>query len=311
MTEGTAPGTETQHVCYRHPDRVTGVSCVRCGRPICPDCMNPASVGFQCPECVQGGARGTRTARTAFGGSLAGERGTVTRVLIGVNVGMWLLTLVLAVASGEVAAGALARLVMTGGTTGLTEWGAVIPGAICSDGQLCGVADGEFYRLITADFLHYGIIHLGFNMYALWILGRECERLLGRWRYLALYLVAGVGGSVAVYLLGATNQASAGASASIFGLLGALFFFFRRMRADVRGLTFMIVFNFGLGFFIPNISILGHLGGLAVGAAAGAVLAYAPSGPRRTTVQVAGLVLIGVLLLVAVALRTTTFPGTG
>jgi membrane associated rhomboid family serine protease len=141
-------------------------------------------------------------------------------------------------------------------------------------------------------------------LYALWLLGRECERLLGRWRFIALYLFAGVGGSVAVFLFGASATASAGASASIFGLLSALFFFFRRMNADVRGLVFLIVLNFGLGFYIANISILGHLGGLVVGAVVGALFAYVPAGPNRTRIQIGGLAAIGLILTLLVAIRT-------
>ncbi|HEV2087424.1 MAG TPA: rhomboid family intramembrane serine protease [Cryptosporangiaceae bacterium] len=306
MTEESRPATAPA-MCYRHPERETGVSCTRCGRPICPDCMNAASVGFQCPDCVREGNRGIRTARTVFGGSVEGERGTVTKALIGVNLALWLLTIVAAVLTGDVSIAEVGRLVATGGTTGITEWGAALPLARCSDGALCGIAAGEYYRLLTADFLHYGLIHIGFNMYVLWVFGRECERLLGRSRFLALYLLTGVGGSVAVYAFGAPNVASAGASASIFGLLGALFFFFRRLRMDMRGLTFLIVGNFALGFFIPNISILGHLGGLAAGAAIGALLAYAPSGPHRTAIQVSGMAAVAVAMIGVVVIRTAQY----
>ncbi len=305
MTEESRPATAPT-TCYRHPQRETGVSCTRCGQPICPDCMNAASVGFQCPDCVRAGSQGVRTGRTVFGGGVEGERGTVTKVLIGVNVAAWLFTLVAAVVAGDVSIAQLGQLVATGGSTGVTEWGAALPFAQCG-GELCGIGAGEFYRLVTADFLHYGLIHIGFNMYALWLFGRECERLLGRWRFLALYLLTGVGGSVAVYLFGATNVGSAGASASIFGLLGALFFFFRRLKLDMRGLTFMIVINFGLGFFIPNISILGHLGGLVVGALIGALLAYAPQGPYRTVIQINGMAAMTALLLGLVVVRTAQF----
>ena len=201
----------------------------------------------------------------------------------------------------------LGRLVITGGITDVTEWGAAIPAYSCGNGQVCGIAGGEFWRLLTADFLHYGIIHIGFNMYALWVIGRQCEQMLGRWRFLTLYLLSGVGGSVAVYLFAAPGQESAGASASIFGLLGAFFFFLRRLKADPRGLVFLIVLNFGLSFVVPNISIWGHVGGFVVGAAVGAILAYVPAGRGRSAPQVIALSGVGLALAVLVALRTASY----
>ncbi|TQS41440.1 rhomboid family intramembrane serine protease [Cryptosporangium phraense] len=306
MTE-ESPQTTATPVCYRHPDRGTYVTCVRCDRPICPDCMNPASVGFQCPECVREGRRTTIPARTVFGGNLSGEQGTVTRALIGINIAAWLLTVVAAVLTSEVSVRELGRFVIFGGVTGVTDWGAAVPAYSYFGGATGGIAAGEFWRLFTADFLHYGLIHLAFNMYALWILGRECERLLGRGRFLALYLFAGVGGSVAVYLFSPLNEASAGASASIFGLLGAMFFFLRRLRADPRGLVFLIILNFSLSFVVANISIWGHIGGFVVGAAVGALMAYLPAGPNRARLQLIGLVGVGVALTVLIALRTAAF----
>ena len=307
MTE-ESPQTTATPTCYRHPDRSTYVACVRCDRPICPDCMQAASVGFQCPECVREGRRTTIPARTVFGGSLDGERGTVTRALIGINVVAWVLTVLAAVLTNDIAIREIGRFVVFGGVTGVTEWGAAVPAYSYGFGDVSGgIASGEFWRLLTADFLHYGLIHLAFNMYALWILGRECERLLGRGRFLALYLFAGVGGSVAVYLFSPLNEASAGASASIFGLLGAMFFFLRRLRADPRGLVFLIVLNFSLGFVVANISIWGHIGGFVIGAAVGALMSYLPAGPKRARLQWIALTGVGVALAVLVGLRTASF----
>lgn len=307
MTEESARTTATP-VCYRHPDRSTYVSCVRCDRPICPDCMQPASVGFQCPECIREGRKTTIPARTVFGGSLTGEMGTVTRTLIVINIVAWVLTVAAAVLTSEVTLRELGRLVIFGGVTGVTDWGAAVPAYSYGFGDVQGgIAAGEFWRLLTADFLHYGLIHLAFNMYALWILGRECERLLGRGRFLALYLFAGVGGSVAVYLFSPLNEASAGASASIFGLLGAMFFFLRRLRADPRGLVFLIILNFSLGFVVANISIWGHIGGFVVGAAVGALMAYLPTGPNRARLQWIALGGVALALVILVGLRTASF----
>ena len=315
MTEDraeTGAGATPAPVCYRHTDRETWVSCARCERPICPDCMRPASVGFQCPECVREGAKTVRQARTAFGGSLDGAQGLVTKTLVGLNVGIFVLTLFSALPYG---AENFMR-VLTGQSAGrsvLYQFFAMHPTAgpyfWAEDGFLQaalvdGVAQGQVWRLVTAGFLHYGIIHLGLNMWALLLLGREVERMVGRWRFVAVYLLAGLGGSLGEYLFGSTGGFSAGASGSIFGLFGALFFFFRRLNQDPRGLLVIVAINFGLGFFISNISWLGHLGGLIVGALAGAVLAYAPAGPRRTSIQVAGLAIIGAALLALAVLRT-------
>jgi membrane associated rhomboid family serine protease len=291
-------------VCFRHSDRETYVRCVRCDRPICPDCMRSASVGHQCPECVREGSRTVRRGRTVFGGDPAGERGEVTRALIVVNVLMWIVTVLGAVLSGRYAPDELTTLIAYGGNSPVTDWGAALTLALSSGGEPVGIAVGEFHRLVTADFLHFGLLHLGLNMYALWLLGRECERMLGRWRFLALYLLAGIGGSVAVYCLGYPAALSAGASSSIFGLMGALFFFFRRINADVRGLVGLLVLNLVITFVVPHISIFGHLGGLVTGAAIGAILAYAPRNSARLAVQIGGLVLVGLLLAVVVAIRT-------
>lgn len=309
MTAGTPDTTSapTAPVCYRHPGRETYIRCVRCDRPICPDCMTPASVGFQCPECVARGAREVRSARTVFGGDTAGTRGTVTKALIGVNIGFFVLTALVAVGTGAVPPLAIGQFLAFGGSSPATTLFSVVPVFTVGGQSFGGVAGGEFYRLLTAGFLHYGLVHIAFNMYALWILGRECERLLGRWRFLGLYVVAGLGGAVAAYLVSDANSAVAGASGSIFGLFGALFFFFRKLRADVRGLVGILVINFAIGFLIPGISISGHVGGLITGGLLGLLLAYAPNGPSRSTVQLVGLGAVVLVLGVLVALRTVSY----
>jgi membrane associated rhomboid family serine protease len=299
-------GATPAPVCYRHTDRETYVSCTRCERPICPDCMRPASVGFQCPECVREGAKSVRTARTAFGGSLAGAQGMVTKALLAINVAMFVLT---ALAAGAVAGVDNAVRVLTGGSVDSIVYRlfAMIASPTIYDQRgtiVMGVAEGEYWRLLTAGFLHFGLIHLLFNMWALMIFGTEVERLVGRWRFLAVYLLSGVAGALAEYAFGNPHTPVAGASGSIFGLFGAVVFFFRKLNMDPRGVVLLIVLNFGLGFFIPNISILGHLGGLVVGAASGAVLAYAPRGPNRTRIQIGGLILIAAVMVAVMVWRT-------
>jgi membrane associated rhomboid family serine protease len=269
--------------------------------------MNAASVGHQCPECVAEGRRTQRPARTAFGGSVAGRDGVVTRTLIGINV----FVMIASVATGglsAVAGGGWGGLL--GQSTPLTDWGSVIGYATYGPFEtvLHGVAAGEWYRLVTAMFLHYGVLHLLMNMYALWILGGELERVLGRLRFAALYVLAGLGGNVAAYLFSAPNAATAGASTAVFGLMAATFVILRRLNMSVAPILPIIVINVVFTFVVANISVAGHLGGLAVGALVAAILAYAPR-HQRNLVQGVGCAVVVVLLLLAAILRTVGLLG--
>jgi membrane associated rhomboid family serine protease len=286
-------------VCYRHPGRETYIRCTRCNRPICPDCMNEASVGFQCPECVRAGVRSTQPARTAFGGGQAGRRGYVTKALIAVNALVYLGIVALGGVHAAIGSGAN---VLAGGTTRLELQLGVI-GLYGDGGALHGVAAGEYYRLITAMFVHLSILHIATNMWALWILGRYLETTLGPARYLALYLVCGFGGNVVVYLFSAPNQLSAGASTAIFGLFAAIFFVNRKLGLSNSGLIVLIVINLGITFLVPQISIWGHLGGLVTGVLAGLGLAYAPRA-HRVGVQAATLGGLAAVLVVLTVVRT-------
>jgi len=264
--------------------------------------MRAASVGHQCPECVNEGRRSVRPARTAFGGGAAGRHGYVTKALIAVNV----LLMLLSIASdrgGDAAVGGRGFGGLLGGSTPLTDWGAVLGLAVFPDGTVGGVADGEWYRLVTAMFLHYGVLHLLLNMWALWVLGRSLEATLGPLRFLALYLIAGFGGNVAAYLFSAQNAATAGASTAVFGLFAGIFVIMRRLGRDTSAILPILVINLIFTFTVPSISIAGHLGGLVVGGLMALVLAYAPRS-RRTLVQFAGGAII-VLILLALALFRT------
>lgn len=270
--------------------------------------MRDASVGHQCPECVAEGRRSTRPPRTAFGGSVAGRQGYVTLTLIGLNV----LVMLLAVVSergGGLAGGGFGGI---GGTvTPLHLWGALVPRpAIFTDGvdgpvvaMVQGVAGGDYYRLVTSMFLHYGLVHLLLNMWALWVLGRDLEYVLGPFRFIALYLLAGLGGSVAVYYFGQQNGLTAGASGAIFGLFGAIFVVLKRLGRDTSAVVPVLVLNLVITFAIPGISIAGHLGGLVWGAVVAFGLAYAPK-ERRTAVQVLVCAAV-VVVLVALTLART------
>jgi membrane associated rhomboid family serine protease len=263
--------------CYRHPNRETLVSCSECGRPICEECMTFAPVGIRCPDHSgqpQGAQRVSQGMRRA---SFEGTGALVTKALVGINVGIYLLELLL------------------GGTINGTN------NEIYADGVLYGpaVANGDWWRLITAAFLHYGPLHLAFNMLALWWFGAAVEQVLGRGRYLLLYLVSGLAGSAGA-LLFSPESLTVGASGAIFGILGAAFVL-ERQRTYVLGggALGIIALNLAFTLFVPGISIGGHLGGLAGGALG--ILALSRFGRghavygRPGLLGVAGLVAIGLV----------------
>lgn len=311
MTVPRESTPDTAPVCYRHPDRQTWITCTRCERPICPDCMNSAAVGFQCPECVAQGRRSTRAATSVFGGGTEGERGTVTKTLMGINIGVWLLSLVVGIATGELSGSDIARFISSGSITDLVRWGAATPAQVYTDGQNLyladGIATGQWWRLVTSGYLHSGILHLALNMYALWILGPYCERLLGRWRYIALYVISGIGGATAEFLLRDPGTYAVGASGSIFGLMAALIFFFRAMNMDLRPIITLLILNLAFGFFIPGISVIGHLGGAIAGGAVGAVFAFAPRGSQRSTIQIGGLIMVSIAIATAIGVKVAEY----
>ena len=267
MPEPAAPVPPT---CPAHPDRQTWIRCTRCDRPICPECMIPASVGFQCPQCVHAQSQTIRQPVTPVGGALI-TRPTVTFALIGINVAIFLLQLVVGI---DAVAG---------------NWG-MWPVAVA--------ANGEWYRLLTAAFLHGSFLHIAFNMYVLFALGPALERILGHVRFLVLYLVAALGGGVASYAFSDIRSVSVGASGAIFGLMGALLVAGRRLGHDIRQVAMLLAVNVLIGFIAPGVDWRAHLGGLVAGAAAAAVFVYAPRS-RRTAWQVLG---IAVILLAFVAL---------
>jgi membrane associated rhomboid family serine protease len=251
--------------------------------------MTPASVGFQCPECVREGQASVRRVR---GGGLqgAGRRwGSVTLSLITVNVAMFVVTAVSAVANG---AGLL-----TNYQSPLFRQLEQIPVLV----EL-----GEWWRIFTAAFLHIGPVHLILNMLGLLVFGSELERQLGRWRFLALYLLSVLGGAVAIQLFGRPGGPVAGASTAIYGLLGALLVLMLVRRQDLRGIVTLLALNIALSF-LPGISLLGHLGGLVAGALTTALLELT----RRSLPLQAIAVGTEALVLVVVALTVSTITVIG
>jgi membrane associated rhomboid family serine protease len=277
--------------------------------------MNEASVGFQCPDCVREGSRTQRQARTAFGGTQAGAAGTVTITLIVINVLVFILGIISAGRNAAEGLGGGGLGGLLGGSTPLSEWGAEVPyfTARGSGIRLVGdsVADGHYYQLFTAMFLHYGVLHLAMNMWALWVLGRPLETALGRVRFLALYLLCGLGGGVLVFLLGSPNAASAGASGAVFGLFSALIVVLRKLKLSIASIIPVLIFNLVVTFsFSGYISWQAHIGGLITGAIVAAGFAYAPP-KRRVAVQVATGVGTLVLLAVVFAIAMAQVPAVG
>ena len=290
-------------VCYRHPGRESHIRCQRCERPICPDCMRDAAVGFQCPECVAAGKKATRSGRTAFGGLRPSNASITTGVLIALNAGVWLAILV--------TGGAGSRLVdllglRPSGLCLLGNQAYAAPQAAC-DAQggswLPGVSDGAWWQLVTSGFTHVTITHIAFNMLALWMIGPQLELVFGRVRFLALYFLALLAGSAVVLWASGEYQLTLGASGAIYGLFGALIVVARRVGGDMRALWGLIAVNVLITFAVPNISWQGHLGGFVGGVVVAAILAYAPR-RHRTAYPAAGLVAVAAGILVATVART-------
>lgn len=275
--------------CYRHPDRETGVGCVRCERPICPECMIPASVGFQCPECVKEGSGtghspGASRPRTLAGGTVASDPRLITKILLGMNVAVFVAVLV-------------------GGHRLVNELLLFGQAVAVPYGPVEGVAQGQWYRLVTSMFLHQEVWHIAVNMAGLWFLGGPLEAALGRLRYSALYVLSGLGGSALTYLVSSPGQASLGASGAIFGLFGATAVLMRRLNYDMRPILILLGINLVFTFTWQGISWEAHTGGLVVGALIAYALVHAPRN-RRALVQWGACTAMALLIVAACVVRT-------
>jgi len=276
--------------CYRHLDRETWIRCQRCDKPICPDCMRDAAVGFQCPTCVAEGAKTVRQARTVFGGSVTDGRPVATMTIIGICVAVFVLQQVVPDFDQRIA---------------------FVP----------ALAQSEPWRFLTSAFAHGGITHIAFNMYALWVMGSYLEPMLGRARFVAIYLLSALGGSVMYLLLSTPPTPSqiatgdygmwwtgaVGASGAVFGLFGAFLVLQRRLGRSSAGMYVIIGINAVIGFVIPGIAWQAHLGGLLTGAAVAAAIAYSgrnrgplapPADQRVHWFSMGGILLVLVLLTI-------------
>lgn len=283
--------------CYRHPDRPTALSCTRCGRSACPECLRPASVGQHCVDCVNQAQQSARATGPVPAAPTAAADAVpyATYGLIGVNVVVFLIC-----------------LAQAGGThmvnSSVMRNGALITGAGFDD---------QYWRLLTSGFLHWSVMHLVINMLSLYIVGRDLERIFGTARYLAIYLISLLGGSGLVMALEGDPTLTAGASGAIYGLMGALLVVVLRLKLSPTTVLIVIGFNLALSIGLPNISLFGHLGGLVFGAASAAAVLWLPTvalPPERCTYREVSRVSwigLGVLLVVALALGTGFAAATG
>ena len=278
MSEASA---NPDNFCYRHPDRQSFVLCQRCGRTICTECQTPAAVGVHCPECMRESRQNAPRTKPAVVTSLRRLAQPGTPI-----VSYAIMALCVIVFAAEVFTGQLVGS------------GSPIVSALLYYPPYTSI---EPWRMLTSLFVHGSILHILFNMYSLFILGPELERLVGRWRFLVLFLLSGLGGSVAV-LLSSPASAVIGASGAIFGLFGAYFVIARHLGGNSRQLIIVIVINLVIGFIVPNIAWQAHVGGLLIGALVAFVLVRTRDRQKRG-VQLP--LLAGVLALLIAA----TFVG--
>lgn len=267
--------------CFRHADRPTGLRCSRCDRPACPECLREASVGYQCVQCVTDGARTTRPFRQrTIAGAEPVEKPIVVPTLIVINVLIYAFTAYQAHSIGDVTSSAL-----------FNQW-AEVPVL---------VAHGFWWQVITSGFLHVTPVHIVLNMLSLWWIGKDLERILGRVRFIAVYLVSLFGGGVSVLAFANPAGQVAGASGAVFGLLGGVLVVVLKLKLNPGSVIATIAINLVLSVAIPGISLLGHLGGLVVGALITAAIIYAPEVNRKYwqagAVAVAVLALLGLVFL--------------
>jgi len=248
--------------------------------------MRPASVGFQCPDCVAvGQASIRRPRRTTKARVTVAKFGPVTAGLIGANVLAFLITV--ATAGGQIMANYTSPVFADFATAPVL------------------VADGQWWRMLTGAFLHYGLTHLAVNMFSLYILGRDLEQYLGSVRYAAIYFLSAIGGSVAVLFFAEPFASVAGASGAIFGLLGATGVALYQRKANLRSLFAILAINVFISF-LPGISLAAHAGGFVVGAVAGAIVIY---GRRRSQAITAGLSALAAVIVALTILGANLLLG--
>jgi membrane associated rhomboid family serine protease len=279
------PPTSVPEHCYRHPNVETGVHCTRCGRPICPDCMIPAPVGHQCPECVNEARREFRRG--------PGRRIAAANIRRRASVTTALLVLIGAVFLLEIVNGGPGSLMTGPSGLKLIDLGASVALAQLPNGDVVGIATGQYWRLVSAMFLHAGLLHIAFNAYALWIFGSVVEQELGRLRFLLIYFATGIVASAASYAFG-PNAVGVGASGAIFGIFGAFVTYNYRRRhlaiaaARLRSAVTIVVINMVLALSIQGIDWRAHVGGFLAGLFAGFAAEGVGTPSAKRTILVVG-----------------------
>lgn len=275
------PGTTEVPTCPRHPDRVSYIRCQRCRRPVCPECQRSAAVGVQCVDCVREQAKGERRQVTVFGGRAGADRPVLTMGIIAVCALVWI---------GELLSPRVFQEVAFAPALGTSEpW-----------------------RLITSAFAHSPNqpMHILFNMLALWLVGGYLERMLGWARYLAMYLVCALAGSVTWLLFQPVDPRDpgawvpvVGASGAVFGLFAAVIVLNRHLGRDSSSMVATIGINAVIGFVVPNVAWEAHLGGLV----AGGLLALALTVARDKRRPALAWAAIGGLLVVVIGLAVAKY----
>lgn len=280
------PGQSAQQAptCVRHPDRVTGLTCSRCGRPSCPECLHEASVGYHCVDCVAEGRRTMRRPTTVAGAPLH-TKPLITPILIALNVAVFGFT---AYQAGSVSSISNSLL--------FDQWAFWTP----------AVDAGQWWRIVTSGFLHFGLVHIAMNMIALWIIGRDMEVLLGRARYVVVYLVSLLGGSASVFLFSSPRGVVAGASGAVFGLMAGIVIACYRLKLNPRTALIVIAVNVVFSLTVPGISWQGHFGGMLAGALVTIGMLYAPA-RQRLLVQASTVIAVLAVLAALFVIREATF----
>jgi len=290
-----SPPAPTIEVCYRHPDVQTRVHCTRCERPICPDCMIPAPVGFQCPECVE---EARREFRKGPGRPFRGGISVTKALLVAIAIPFVI----------EIVVGG-PRALFDPSAQLLFDLGAMAPPA---------VANGQFWRLFTAMFLHAGLLHVALNAYFFWLFGRVVESVFGRTWMLLIFLVSGFLASVASYAFGPVLTLAVGASGAISGVFGAFIAYNYRRRhlaanaANLRMALTVIVLNAFIAIAYSSIDWRAHVGGLVAGLALGYLADDAVPARQRAVARFAGvatLLALGIALVVWRTAEIRSLPG--
>lgn len=299
-----------QPVCYRHPDVPTRIVCQRCNRPICPQCMIPGSVGFQCPECVAIGQKQTRQLVLPYGGKRSKDPRLTSIVLIAANVAVWLGVMF----TGGSASRFFEAMALKAQGICMVDATHYLPGGQvqCLAGGynwLDGVATGSWWQLITSAFTHSEPLHIGFNMLALWVLGPQLEKIFGRARFLAVYFASALMASAFVMWFSDPHVATVGASGAVFGLMAAILLVAYKHKGNYQTILMWLGANVVITVVGSSfISWQGHLGGFVGGALTALALMYLPKN-RRKPWQWVLVGAVAVVALVAAVVRGITFGG--